>query len=152
MFAEYGARVMIEGMVDFPDNTHGTIVHIASDVVLVKLDDYPTPFEFVIDEIRVTQTPSESAYLLTQRYSVDEVLVQYIEVIEAAGVGADGGIYGSALVFELYRLNYHAETLLADTVAQYAGCVIVLEERHDGGWESGACDDGYGYPVYRVED
>lgn len=205
---EYGARVRVSLGYDYPDNK-GTIVNDpVAGLAIVRLNCTRTESVFDVRELRVYLAPSVSAWKLTQRMSVDEVLVKYIELADA--MNPDNITYSSAPIFELYRLNYHAEQEVYYGLYEETGPAAHLgigpavdpdkyshdedwgaddeqpdQERGDvyctdvywpvtdadGGWESGTCDDeplgvrderrrstfgpqddGYGYPVYRVED
>jgi hypothetical protein len=118
MYAEYGARVKIDGLVDIPDGTTGTIV---SDVPLfghapnwtIELDKSRQLITMHVVEFDVTQSPSESAYTLTSRWSVDECLerIERIAAIDGRNTARDR--YTSALIFELYRLNRYADLQVA---------------------------------------
>lgn len=169
MFAEYGARVRIDGIVDIPDGTRGVIT---SDTPLfghapnweITLDNGQR-ITMRVEEFDVTMSPSETAYRLTCKWSVDECLEALVNIFSIGAQDRKLERYQSALIFELYRLNAHAEKtlyglsyLLGDdgsdgpSHAHDGQCDVGYCPELDGGWESGTCDDGYGYPVYRVED
>lgn len=167
LFPEYGARVKITMLYEYPDGAAGTIVSDpAGGLAIVRLDFNGECGCFAVEEFDVSLAPSESAWRMTQRWSVDELLKAIEEMPDVMGDAANPGrtYYSTALVFELYRLNAHAEAVAAlgfdddddDTHAHDAQCddeyCPELDGPDDGGWESGACDDGYGYPVYAVED
>lgn len=114
LFAEYGARVRLTGPTDYRDGTLGTIVSdgTVGGLAIVQLDEASEPHVFTVDEFDVTLTPSDSAYRLTQRRCVDEVLSTLVDLAEI-GASANITTYTSAVVFELYRLNHHAEQEVA---------------------------------------
>jgi hypothetical protein len=173
MYAEYGARVKINGLCDYPDSK-GTIVHVepyldgartvGRDVYTVRLDVNGECATFDYEEFDVTLAPSESAYRLTQRNSVDELLAVVEQMPDVMGDAYRPGVtvYSTALVFELYRLNYHAEQAIRWDVEQQiaeellnrqATIVVTLDtERSEFTFWHASRDDGTGYPVYPVED
>ena len=111
LWAEYGARVQITSY-DYPSDSAGTIIHDYRDgrwlVLLDAMDNTPAIFD--VSDFDVTQSPAESAYRLTTRWSVDECLTNMIAIADAVTSRKGITIYSSALVFELYRLNYYAES------------------------------------------
>lgn len=115
MFAEYGARVRIDGLCAYGDGTCGTIISDGADAVglVVVMLDTEVRHVFDVEEVHVTAAPSDSAYRLTQRQSVDEVLAALLVIAECSGSTPYLATYQSAVIFELYRLNKYAEDVVA---------------------------------------
>jgi hypothetical protein len=135
MWAEYGARVIVRDE-RYPGDVRGTIVSDSLDGIWTVDLDGIGPDRFSVERLVIKQTPSVSAYLLTQRHSVDEVLSTFVDLAEVMDVYS--AAYRSAIVFELYRLNYYAEQqVAADSIA-----ICLAEVGPD---EYGADE----YPVYR---
>jgi hypothetical protein len=120
MYPEYGATVQVH-----ITGENGTIVGVT-----------PLPSEYLVliselhyivnvRDFTVLLAPSVSAYELTRRHSVDEVLAS-IELLADLAEGR-WAIYLGALVVELMRLNFYAEA------QAYA------DQLDADGWESGTC-------------
>lgn len=134
MYPEYGASVRVRST-----GEHGTIVGItplpSEYLVLVEglNKTYHCHYILNVSEFTVLLAPSASAYELTRRHSVDEVLAS-IEILAQIAEGR-WAIYLGALVVELVRLNFYAEA------QAYA------DQLDADGWESGTCpppaDDGH---------
>jgi hypothetical protein len=120
MYPEYGASVRVH-----MTGENGTIVGVTPlpSEYLVLVNE----LHYIVNvcDFTVILAPSVSAYELTRRHSVDEVLAS----IEALAEFADGrwAIYLAALVVELVRFNFYAEA------QAYA------DQLDADGWESGTC-------------
>lgn len=111
LYPEYGARVKVTGLYGYPDRKATVVADDPeSALVTVRLNFNGTEAVFCYEEVNVYLAPSYSAWSLTQRKSVDEVLVMMLEIADA--MNPDNTTYFSALVFELIRLNTYAEALL----------------------------------------
>ena len=74
------------------------------------------------------------------------------KALETLEIVLDDGIpnrklerYQAALIVAFYALHVQRER-------RQIALDAMLDDDVSGGWDSGTCDDGYGYPVYRVED
>jgi hypothetical protein len=129
MYAEYGARVQITEDGRYPTTTRGTIVNDpVAGLAIVQLDGMNGCDVFACERMTVTQTPSESAYSLTKRWSVDECLERIGWIVAIDGRNTARDRYTAALIFELYRLQTYADALL------YAPHVDPDKYSHEEDW------------------
>jgi len=159
MYAEYGARVKLDERYQYPTNG-GTIV-ASCDYWDDAGDEYETVWtvlrdfdgqecNYVPEQFTVTLAPFIQGEALLQRWGIDECFAAMEDIVAVHSPKFER--YQSALISALYTLHVQEEGRAALDPDKYSHDEDWGADDVSGGWESGTCDDGYGYPVYRVED
>jgi hypothetical protein len=164
-YAEYGARVKLDERYGYP-TIGGTIVGYVElwdatgdeceIVYTIRRDFDGQECNYVPEQFTVSLAPSDAAHRMVERWSVDRALGA-MEEIAAIGTSANLSTYQSAFIFALYRIHHYQSRPIVVLDADRAEVTFLYADNgHDRECVCVDCDppgdDGYGYPVYSVED